>query len=169
MRKKILLGILPAFLLLTSCNLSSNTKSRNEEPQFIEKADDEDNFENLEFNNPYRIIDPVEYDPCSVTSLGVQTKLEESGKISIRFIAAIEIDDTNDDDEIDAAELAAITLTWNREMYKADGSVLKAAADFVSDKVYTKVNIVLVLPNKSCITWLYIIVVCHNTKRRVFY
>ena len=140
MRKKILLGILPAFLLLTSCNSSSNTKSRIEEPQFIEKADDEDHFENLEFNNPYRIIDPVEYDPCSVTSLGVQTKLEESGKISIRFIAAIEIDDMNGDDEIDAAELAATTLTWNREMYKADGSVLKAAADFVSDKVYTKVN-----------------------------
>ena len=140
-RTKLFLLALPLVLSLSSCsNLGKVSDDIELAPQFEENSIIEDTKLHEEIfksvgglNNPRKTYDPIE---ASAPAIGVQTKTDNKGTvdesddtISFRFIAAVTIN----------GDLADATAVWNRAIYNTDGSALKSAINFPSQKAYTAV------------------------------
>ncbi len=132
MKKKLLLAVLPALLVLASCSAQPNAKA---EPIFQEDTlAHEEIFgeaEGFELRAPKRNLDSDPYmADRAQPAIGVQYQ-ENGDNISIRFVAAIDIGEAN---------LADVSAVWHRVLYWDDGSVGKADAPKESLKAYTSLN-----------------------------
>ena len=135
MKKKVLLTIIPALMVLTGCNpLSSYAAAGAKVNQFAEDTlAHEEVFGNGELG--LRKAEPFRLDPINsaAPAIAVQTRSEKAGFISIRFVAAVKLKE---------ADMANTSVVWTRTMYLADGTVKsgKEADEFESNKAYTKIN-----------------------------
>ncbi len=132
MKKKLLLAVLPALLVLASCSAQPNAKA---EPIFQEDTlAHEEIFgeaDGFELRAPKRNLDSDPYmADRAQPAIGVQYQ-ENGENISIRFVAAI---------DIGTANLADVSAVWHRILYWSDGSVGKADAPKESLKAYTSLN-----------------------------
>lgn len=134
MNRKLVLSIVPALLLLSSCQAPSINHQNNDELDGIieDTLAHEEIFGKTEFNYQPNIYKEDESTTVTIPTVGIQTKIDkgeddEEDKISIRFVAAIDANDGLDN----------ISAVWTRIMYKADGSVYKESATKESTKAYT--------------------------------
>lgn len=122
--KKSLLLIIPALLVLSSCQ--AGPKSKENEERFLEDTlAHEEIFGNVEFDDfnlgVRKAVDPVENpDVGEEISVGVQSTSEKSGHISFRFVAAITFTDDNRD---------ATVAKWTRAVSKPNGTKAMSAGD----------------------------------------
>ena len=115
--KKFLLPTLLASLVLCGCNVQP---IENNERQFeaVEGTDADDYlFENAKLINDFEVTD------SSVPSIGIQRTNEHTDHLAIRFIAAIKVNDTNDNGVIDEEELQATSAVWYRDVFCASGGL----------------------------------------------
>lgn len=135
MKKRFLLAVLPALLVLSSCGLQPKVEA---EPQFEEDTLAHDDLFReadgaLLYKGNINKADPIDYTldpyPGNRPSIGIQT-YEEGNTISIRFVAAIKV----------TGNLSEATAVWTRAMYKPDGSIYKDFAEMPCQKVYTTIN-----------------------------
>ena len=148
MKRKSLLILLPALMVLASCNNAPKVEPRPELGDIVEDtlAHDEIFGEskisgNLGVKKAYDGNVDVPEDsspsPSDVPTIGIQTKTV-GDKISIRFVAAIKVLDGNDDGEINGVDLSDTDVSWRRAIFKDDGTVAKVVATKESTKVYTE-------------------------------
>ena len=134
MKKKFLLGIIPALLALSSCAGLGPKEDVKEDDLFIEDtlAHEEIFGESKIELQDYK--SPLKRPPMGISTpiYGVQYQdSEEVGKIHMRFIAAIWLDDPSH------------TVKWTRTMYKGhdngdqSGHVFKEELDVGCSKAYT--------------------------------
>ena len=135
MKKRFLLAVLPALLVLSSCGLQPKVEA---EPQFEEDTLAHDDLFReadgaLLYKGNINKADPIDYTldpyPGNRPSIGIQT-YEEGNTISIRFVAAIKV----------TGNLSQATAVWTRAMYRPDGSIYKDFAQMPCQKVYTTIN-----------------------------
>ena len=131
MRKKLFLLVLPALMALSGCsgvNVSPKANIMAEDTLAHEEIFGE--VAELKLKTPRKAAgDPTMFDRAQ-PAIGVQ--YQENGEyISIRFVAAIDIGETNIND---------VTAVWKRTLYWSDNSVGKAEADFESEKAYVTLN-----------------------------
>lgn len=148
MKRKSLLVLLPALMVLASCNNTPKVEPKPELGDIVEDtlAHDEIFGEskisgNLGVKKAYDGNVDVPEDsspyPSDVPTIGIQTKTV-GDKISIRFVAAIKVLDGNDDGEINGVDLSDTDVSWRRAIFKDDGTVAKVVATKESTKVYTE-------------------------------
>lgn len=137
MKRKMLLTVIPALMVLAGCNpLSDYAAAGTKVNLFAEDTlAHEEIFGNSELGlkkpEPFR-LNPVS---SAAPAIAVQTARSGSGdneKISIRFVAAVRITGT----------LSDATAVWTRTMYQNDGHVKegKGEAEKASNKAYTIIN-----------------------------
>ena len=130
MKRRFILSLLPALMLLTSC-VGYHSPIDEDENHFVEDTLCHDevfsNSESLILKSP-RKLSPID---TSVPALAIQSTSESAGKISIRFVAAV---------TINPEHLANTTATWTRTMYNSNGSVLKSTANKTCTKAYTSIK-----------------------------
>ena len=126
MKRKALLTIIPALMLLSSCAGAA--------PKAAEKLFLEDNLAHEEIfeqskTASIRKLAPID---TSAPAIAIQKANESAGFISIRFVAAVKI----------TGELTDATAVWTRTMYQSDGHVKegKERAQKPSTKAYTSIN-----------------------------
>ena len=140
MKRKYLLAIIPALMVLSSC---AGAGPRAEEKIFIEDtlAHEELFGEARNVLPGIRKLAPVD---SSAPAVGVQSKIDDKGtadegddEIAIRFVAAVRIKE---------GKLSDTTATWTREVhysrdwYEHEGAVLKASFDVECTKAYTSIT-----------------------------
>lgn len=150
MKKKLFFGLLPALLVLTSCQAAPKVDKEvkpqpiPEEQQFLEDTDAHDEI----FGNSVlaghlgtrKLPSVPEVAPdSSIPTLGVQYNDSTPGYVSIRFVAAIKIADYDGDSDVDEEDLAEVNVYWERVIFKNDGTTYKVRNDLPinSTKVYT--------------------------------
>ena len=130
MKRRIILSLLPALMLLTSC-VGYHSPVDADKNHFVEDTLSHDEIfgeeESLFLKSP-RKLSPID---SSVPAVAIQSTHEVTGETSIRFVAAI---------RIDTSHLDKITVSWRRTMFNADGSVLKTVLNKTCSKVYTSVK-----------------------------
>ena len=135
MKKRLLLAVLPALLVLASCSAQPKAKA---EPIFEEDTlaheevfggNDKGEYIYKETKLNFDDYADVPTNDNLRPAIGVQHQVN-GNNISIRFVAAIKV----------SGELSEATATWTRAMYKADGSILKDFANMPSQKAYTAIN-----------------------------
>ena len=132
MKKKFLLGMIPALLALSSCGFAKAEA----EPRVKEYLEDtlahEEIFGEVEeqpvIREPRRAVDPGY--PAPAVGLQYDTT-SNPGYTHLRFTAAIRIED---------GEMAYTNAVWHRTMFKPDGTVKKEEVSFPSAKAYTSLN-----------------------------
>lgn len=154
MKKNIFLGLLPALLVLASCQAAPKVEPKAELENIIEDTEAHDEIfgesklvGNLGIRKAYDgDVEVPEDTGVAYPNLGIQTKKGNGADgiadtaddtISIRFVAAIQVGDVNLDGDITDADLAATTVSWRRTIFKNDGTVSIASADKASTKAYT--------------------------------
>lgn len=150
MKKKILLGLLPALLVLSSCqavpNVGNETGPRfiPEDQQFLEDTEAHDEIFGdsvLSGDLGVRKMPSIPATPAddSIPTVGIQYKEEDEDYVSFRFVAAIKVADHDDDGDVDADDLAVINVKWIRGIFKGDGTPYKTMNTdlIVSTKAYT--------------------------------
>lgn len=133
MKKRFLLTVIPALLVLSSCGIKPSVKA---EPIFQEDTlAHEEIFGGEDSGRLIRgtKLSVDNYDQQqnndSRPNIGIQS-YEKDGYISIRFVAAVKI----------SGELSSASAVWTRAMYNPDGSILKDFADKPCQKVYEEIN-----------------------------
>ena len=133
MKKKYLIAILPALLVLSSCQAAPKAEVLKED-NFIEDTEAHDEiFGSQSFGHkvaPYHLgSDPVEH-PDNDPAIGVQTKIEGEN-ISFRFVAAVTFTNEN---------IGPTHATWKRTVSKPDGQVHMDTNTIECTKAYTKLG-----------------------------
>ena len=152
MKKKLLLGLLPALLVLSSCQAAPKVSPKASLDNIIEDTEAHDEIfgesklvGDLRVRKTYdgEVEVPEEGEP-SALSLGIQTKINDKGtvdesddEISIRFVGAIKVEDENSDSLVNEEDLALTSAAWVRTIFKDDGTVSKASAIKECSKAYT--------------------------------
>lgn len=148
MKKKVLLTVIPALMILSSCAYANRAANVENNPNFFVEdtlAHDEI-FGDLERPTlkTARNLDPVF--TGTEPAYGIQFKRHTAeinsvvtDVISIRYIAAIKVTDSNGDGVIDDEELAATSASWLRTMYEGDGDLFKDPAAKNCTKAYTSI------------------------------
>ena len=149
-KKRILLGLLPALLVLSSCqavpNVGNETGPRfiPEDQQFLEDTEAHDEIFGdsvLSGDLGVRKTPSIPATPVddSIPTVGIQYKEEDEDYVSFRFVAAIKVADHDDDGDVDADDLAVINVKWIRGIFKGDGTPYKTmnTDPIISTKAYT--------------------------------
>ena len=154
MKKKLLLGLLPAVLVLASCQASPRVEPKPNLDNIVEDTEAHDEIfgksvlsGDLAIRKTYDgdVVIP-EDTGVAYPNLGIQTKKDNGADgiadtsddtISIRLVAAIQIGDVNGDSVVNDADLAATTVTWTRTIFGSDGTVSIASAMKSSTRAYT--------------------------------
>ena len=133
MKKKCLLGILPALLVLSSCQAAPRANVLKEETFIEDTLAHDEIFGNQSFGRkitPYKLgDDPVEH-PDNDPAIGVQTKIEGE-YISFRFVAAVEFTNEN---------IGPTNAVWKRTVSKPDGQVHMDTDTIECATAYTKLG-----------------------------
>lgn len=136
MKKKFLIAIIPALLVLSSCaNINNATVVKGNE--FLEDTLAHDEIfsnEKLEVPSlqPKRTNDdPVDHPKADEFAIGVQSQVETEGHISFRFVAAVRFAES----ELDPTQAA-----WRRTVSYANGDARKATSDIACAKAYKKIS-----------------------------
>lgn len=140
MKKRLLLGLLPAILALSSCTSlgAAGTVVKGADLYVEDTLAHEETFENAGLL-PRRSLDPV-YSPDTDISIGVQYSSPTDGKVSMRFIAAIKVDGA--DAETRKAALSHTTAVWTRSVYNESGTKIltEREPEVVATKAYDEIN-----------------------------
>ena len=136
MKKRVLLALLPAAMMLTAC-AGAGQKANDKNLLFKEDTlAHEELFEQKGFGR----IHKLSHLDSSLPAIGVQKsdvkEITVSGTptnvVSIRFVAAV---------NLDSEHLADAHPVWTRVLYEEDGDgVLKGVDTLESTKAYTKIN-----------------------------
>lgn len=160
MKKRILLGLIPALLVLSSCHAVPKAEPKAEpnpladENLFIEDVEiREDDFseaksewkdllvrKTLQPHTPYSDDVPaigIQYKDGTKT-VNINETPTEINTISMRFVAAIKVLDAGEPGYDD--DLATTSAVWTRTMYDGNGDVVKASAQKTSTKAYTALS-----------------------------
>ena len=154
MKRKCLLTLLPALMVLASCNNAPKVEPKTELGDIVEDTLAHDEiFGDSKFAGNLGVrkaydgdVEVPEDTGVSYPALGIQSKKgngvdgiadTEDDTISIRFVAAIQVGDVNGDTVVNDADLAATEVHWCRTIFKNDGTVSKAATIKQSTKAYT--------------------------------
>ena len=152
MKKKLLLGLLPTLLILSSCQAAPKVAPKVDLHNIIEDTEAHDEvFGESKLVGDLRVrktydgeVEVPEEGETSILSLGIQTKINDKGtgddsddEISIRFVGAIKVVDENSDGDVDDADLALTTAAWTRTIFDDDGNVSVASAIKGCSKAYT--------------------------------
>lgn len=142
MKKKYLIAILPALLVLSSCQAAPKAEVLKEDI-FIEDTEAHDEIFGNDLGGrkiaPYKINDPVT-NPDSDVSIGVQTLVDQKGTpadssddtVSIRFVAPVTFGE---------GQLAPTNAVWTRTVSKPDGSEYpKDTGNIPCSKAYTQLE-----------------------------
>ena len=126
MKKRVLLALLPAAMILTACAGIAPKENNN---LFLEDTlTHEEIFNDVEFKSvgfaPRRNLAPVEN---AEVPIGVQYSAVSAGKVSMRFVAAIKVDGETPEEK--QAALAHTTAVWTRALYDEDGDKLLTEMD----------------------------------------
>ena len=130
MKKKFLLAVLPALLILSACQ--AGPKANVCEDVFPEDTlAHEEIFGDVALPQPgiRKVENPI-VNPGDEPTIGVQSKVED-GKVSFRFIAAVNIDNAN---------LVSTVAKWKRTVSKPDGTYPMDTAEYACEKVYTSLS-----------------------------
>ena len=134
MKKKILLAVLPALLVLSACQAGPKAKDNN---LFLEDTLAHDEiFGNVALEarslQPRRLgEDPVEHPDADNFAIGVQSQVENTGYISFRFVAAV---------RFASSELDPTQAVWSRKVSYTNGNAKKVFGTFPSTTAYTKIS-----------------------------
>lgn len=131
--KKALLAIIPALLVLSSCQAGPQVKTNNniflEDTLAHEELFNENGFG--DFKKDIRKLDPIEHPEVADPAIGVQYKVEGSN-VSFRFVAAVTISN---------AQLEPTVAKWTRTVSKPDGTdYVKNTAQVECQTVYTSLS-----------------------------
>lgn len=152
MKKKLLLGLIPTLLVLSSCQVVPKIAPKASFDNIVEDTEAHDEiFGESKLVGDLRIrktydgeVELPEEGDTALLSLGIQTKVNDKGtvdesddEISIRFVGAIKVVDENSDGDVDDADLALTTAAWYRTIFKDDGTVSVASAVKECSKAYT--------------------------------
>lgn len=136
MKRKSLLLIIPALMVLSSC---AGAGIKQEEKNLFQEDTlaHEEAFGELKLM-PRRELTPVE--SAGEPIVGVQYSSVVGGKRSIRFVAAIKVAGGNLDEQ--KASLNNTTAVWTRDIYDASGNRLLTERDseIVATKAYNAIN-----------------------------
>lgn len=122
MKKRFILTVLPALLVLSACQISGQNKKNSnlflEDTLAHEEIFGDINFDELtsganKLAQPgvRKLADPVEH-PDSDPAIGVQSMVETAGCISFRFVAAVTFPE---------GKLAPTNASWKRTVSQKDG------------------------------------------------
>ena len=133
MKKKILLAVLPALLVLSACQAGPRAKDNN---LFLEDTLAHDEiFGSVELEarslQPRKLDDPVEHPDADNFSIGVQSQVEKTGCISFRFVAAVRFLET---------ELDPTQASWRRTVSYSNGTARISTGDISCTTAYTKIS-----------------------------
>ena len=136
MKKKVLLAIIPALMVLSSCTfMESATIVKGNE--FLEDTlAHEEIFGDVNFEaralQPKRLNDdPVEHPEAENFAIGVQSQVETANHISFRFVAAV---------RFATGQLNPTEAKWTRTVTAKDGTVQKAKSQLPCAKAYKKIS-----------------------------
>lgn len=121
MKRKLLLGLLPSLLILSSCARVSNEqvaepKENIPEPAFVEDTEAHDEiFGKVGFGGQSLSVRKLVDVESSAPAIGIQTK-EDGANISIRFVAAVNFGEN----------LGTATAKWTRALFGTDGHPISA-------------------------------------------
>ena len=153
MKKKLLLGLLPAMLVLASCQASPRVEPKPRLDNIVEDTEAHDEIfgesilsGDLAIRKTYDgDVDVLEEGEVSKPVIGIQTKTDTKGTpstsddtISIRFVSAIQVVDKDSSGTIDDDELADTNVMWAREIFEGDGDVAIVRDTKNSTKAYTE-------------------------------
>lgn len=127
MKKNILIALVPALLVLSSCQAGPKVKEK--EIMVEDTLAHEEIFGQGEakmLDRGIRRLAPVD---SAGPSIGIQT-FDDGVNMNIRFVAAVKL----------TGSLAGSTAVWTRTMYEDDGDVYKVAAEKTSVKAYTSIK-----------------------------
>ena len=133
MKKRFLLAVLPALLVLSACQAGPKNKDNN---IFLEDTLAHDEIfgaEKLEDRAlmPRRLGDDPVVHPDNDPSIGVQSKIED-GKVSFRFVAAVTFSESN---------ITPTNAVWTRTVSSPDGQTFpKDTGSFGCTTAYTKLS-----------------------------
>ena len=133
MKKRFLLAVLPALLVLSACQAGPKSKNNN---IFLEDTLAHDEIfgaEKLEDRAlmPRKLGDDPVIHPDNDPSIGVQSKVE-NGKVSFRFVAAVSFSESN---------ITPTNAVWTRTVSSPDGQTFpKDTGSFGCTTAYTKLS-----------------------------
>lgn len=136
MKKKYLLAIIPALLVLSGCQCFKQAKTDNN--LFLEDTlAHEEMFKDVSFSQQRigirKIItpDPVEHPDSEDIAIGIQSKTD-GDKIAFRFVAAVRIEEAN---------LVSTVAKWTRTISDGEGGdPIKTTAEIPCTTVYTSLS-----------------------------
>lgn len=143
MKNKLFLGLLPALLVLTSCQTAPKVEPKVNFENVIEDTEAHDEIFGQSKSEFYQIgvrkldIPLTPDDNDLIPAIGVQTKVDDKGNsnpfddtISIRFVAAVKL-----------ADYASASVVWTRTMYDDGGDVVsgKETDTFTSSRGYQSI------------------------------
>lgn len=134
MKKNVILSLIPACLLLASCNAPQEKAYDNELGNIIETTDAEDK-EFLDAEIKYSDVSPI----SSIPSVGIQSVPDGEDKVKFRFIGAVTLIDKDHDGETED-DFEVGDVIWERRAYGADGSRFKNTIEIEASKVYERVS-----------------------------
>lgn len=136
MKKNVILSLIPACLLLASCNAPQEKAYDNELGNIIETTDAEDE-EFLDAEIKY--MDSNDTD--SIPSIGLQS-IDDEDKVNFRFIGAVKLTDKTNDGKVDDEDFEVGDVIWERSAYNSNGQENnnKPLLSFNATKVYTRVS-----------------------------
>ena len=131
MKKKLLLAVLPALMVLSSCSAGP----RVEKNTFVEDTlAHEEIFGDSALqqrNQPLRTVSDVDsYVDSEKPSIGIQTNDELADGFAIRFVSAIKIDDD---------DLGDANISWVRSIFYANHRVKKSEESIPVENLYTSI------------------------------
>ena len=133
MKKRFLLAVLPALLVLSACQ--AGPKSKNNDIFLEDTLAHDEIFGAEKLENralmPRKLGDDPVIHPDNDPSIGVQSKVED-GKVSFRFVAAVTFSESN---------LAPTNAVWTRTVSDPDGQTYpKDTGSFECTTAYTKLS-----------------------------
>lgn len=132
MKRKLLFSIIPLCLSLVACNASNKAEIDNGfGTEGTEKCDD------LFLDADIKYLDPVNDD--TNVKVGIQA-IKGEVTTSIRFIGLVTLNDSNKDGKIDDNDFTVGRITWNRELYNANGVSRRNQDIFKASKVYKSIG-----------------------------
>ena len=142
MKRKYLLTVLPALLVLSSCQAAPKANVLKEETFIEDTLAHDEIFGNQNFGRkiaPFKLGDDPVVHPDSDASIGVQTLVDDKGTvatsddtISIRFVAPVAFTNEN---------MGPTNALWTRTVSSPDGQTFpKDTGTFPSAQAYTKLQ-----------------------------
>lgn len=132
MKRKLFTSLFPVLMALTACG---GAGPKNPGPELFKEDTlaHEEIFGDINSGLSRKVtrnLDPL--DPATAEPLiGIQAYTETEGYVSLRFVAAVHIEDGN---------LGSTTAVWNRAMFTDEGDVFKVAENMPSTKAYTSIK-----------------------------